>query len=173
MSALFQPGKLVSLRGRDWIVLPSDDKDLLIVKPLGGSDDEMTGIYLPLAIASDHPADANFPPPLPSDLGDIATARLLYESARLAFRNGAGSFRCLAKLSFRPRSYQMVPLIMALHQETVRLLIADDVGVGTVCHHQFADIIARLVTRWRSRQHQFPVTYAGKPSLPGTKSPFC
>jgi superfamily II DNA or RNA helicase len=130
MNTLFQPGKLVSLRGRDWIVLPSDDKDLLVVKPLGGSDDEMTGIYLPLAIATDQPSDANFPPPSPSDLGDIATARLLYESARLAFRNGAGPFRCLAKLSFRPRSYQMVPLIMALRQEAVSLLIADDVGVG-------------------------------------------
>lgn len=126
----FQPGKLVSLRGRDWIVLPSDDKDLLVVKPLGGSDDEMTGIYLPLAIETDQPEDANFPPPTSNDLGDIATARLLYDSARLAFRNGAGPFRCLAKLSFRPRSYQMVPLIMALRQETVRLLVADDVGVG-------------------------------------------
>jgi superfamily II DNA or RNA helicase len=130
MSTIFQPGKLVSLRGRDWIVLPSEDKDLLVVKPLGGSGDEMTGIYLPLAIATDQPSDANFPPPSPSDLGDIATARLLYDSARLAFRNGAGPFRCLAKLSFRPRSYQMVPLIMALRQETVRLLVADDVGVG-------------------------------------------
>src|SRR4030095_13440040 len=46
------------------------------------------------------------------------------------FRSGAGPCRALAKLSFRPRSYQMVPLIMALKQETVRLLIADDVGVG-------------------------------------------
>jgi superfamily II DNA or RNA helicase len=128
--AQYQPGKLVSLRGRDWIVLPSDDKDLLVVKPLGGSDDEMTGIYLPLGIATDQPTDANFPPPTSNDLGDIATARLLYDSARLAFRNGAGPFRCLAKLSFRPRSYQMVPLIMALRQEYVRLLVADDVGVG-------------------------------------------
>ncbi len=64
------------------------------------------------------------------DLGDISTARLLYDAARLAFRNGAGPFRALAKLSFRPRAYQMVPLVMALRQETVRLLIADDVGVG-------------------------------------------
>ena len=126
----FQPGKLVSIRGRDWIVLPSENKELLIVKPLGGSDDETTSIYLPLAIKTDQPTDASFPPPSPSDLGDIATARLLYDSARLAFRNGAGPFRCLAKLSFRPRSYQMVPLIMALRQESVRLLVADDVGVG-------------------------------------------
>lgn len=125
-----QPGKLVTLRGRDWIVLPSEDRDLLVVKPLGGSDDEIAGIYLPLAIESDRPADARFAEPAADDLGDISSARLLYDSARLAFRNGAGPFRALAKLSFRPRSYQMVPLIMALRQESVRLLIADDVGVG-------------------------------------------
>src|SRR5215510_1275114 len=130
MTASLQPGKLVSLRGRDWIVLPSDDPDLLVVKPLGGSEDEIAGIYLPLGIESDQPVDASFSPPTAADLGDISTARLLYDSARLAFRNGAGPFRALAKLSFRPRSYQMVPLIMALRQESVRLLIADDVGVG-------------------------------------------
>ena len=130
MSTLLQPGKLVSLRGREWIVLPSEDDDLLIVKPLGGSDDEIAGIYLPLGIDSDRPADARFEEPTAADLGDISTARVLYDSARLAFRNGAGPFRALAKLSFRPRSYQMVPLIMALRQESVRLLIADDVGVG-------------------------------------------
>ena len=130
MSIMLQPGKLVSLRGRDWIVLPSEDKDLLIIKPLGGSDEEIAGIYLPLAIPSDQPVDARFAPPEAADLGDIGTARLLFDSARLAFRNGAGPFRSLAKLSFRPRAYQMVPLIMALRQETVRLLIADDVGVG-------------------------------------------
>lgn len=130
MNTAYQPGKLVSLRGRDWIVLPSPDPDLLVVKPLGGSDDEIAGIYLPLGIAADKPLDTFFLPPTRDDLGDISTARLLYDSARLAFRNGAGPFRSLAKLSFRPRSYQMVPLIMALRQESVRLLVADDVGVG-------------------------------------------
>jgi hypothetical protein len=131
MTAQLQPGKLVTLRGREWVVLPSDDPDnLLIVKPLGGSDDEVTGIYLPLDIRTDLPVDARFPPPTGADLGDFSTARLLYDSARLAFRNGAGPFRALAKLSFRPRAYQVVPLIMALRQETVRLLVADDVGVG-------------------------------------------
>jgi superfamily II DNA or RNA helicase len=130
MAVHLQPGKLVSLRGRDWVVLPSDDPDMLVVKPLGGADDETTGIYLPFGIDHDRPKDARFPPPAAADLGDIATARLLYESARLAFRNGAGPFRALAKLSFRPRAYQIVPLVMALRQDIVRLLIADDVGVG-------------------------------------------
>jgi len=131
MKTLLQPGKLVSLRGREWVVLPSDDPDnLLIVKPLGGSDDEITGVYLPLDIPSDRPADARFAPPAPADLGDISTARPVYDAARLPFRNGAGPFRALAKLSFRPRAYQIVPLVMALRQDTVRLLNADDVGVG-------------------------------------------
>jgi superfamily II DNA or RNA helicase len=130
MTTQLQPGKLVSLRGRDWIVLPSDTPNLLVVRPLGGSEEEITGIYLPLGVETDKPADAAFPAPTSEDMGDITTARLLYDSARLAFRNGAGPFRSLAKLSFRPRSYQMVPLIMALRQDAIRLLIADDVGVG-------------------------------------------
>lgn len=130
MTVSLQPGKLVSLRGRDWIVLPSEDPELLVVKPLGGSDDEIAGIYKPLGIEFDEPTDARFAEPASVDLGDISTARLLYDSARLAFRNGAGPFRALAKLSFRPRSYQMVPLIMALRLEQLRLMIADDVGVG-------------------------------------------
>ena len=130
-TATFSPGSLVHLRGRDWIVQPSETpEELLVVKPLGGSDDEITGIFLPLGFEEDLPRKAEFPKPAPEDLGNIANARLLYEAARLSFRNGSGPFRCLAKLSFRPRSYQIVPLIMALRQEVTRLLIADDVGIG-------------------------------------------
>ena len=126
----YSPGSLVSVRGRDWVVLPSDDKDLLIIKPLGGSEDEKTGIYLPLQLDDDRPISAEFPHPTSKDIGDLATTRLLYDASRLSFRSGAGPFRSLAKLSFRPRAYQMVPLIMALKQDPVKMLIADDVGVG-------------------------------------------
>lgn len=126
----YKPGSLVSLRNRAWIVLPSDDKDLFLVKPLGGSEDEITGIYKPLANESDKPVSYDFRKPDIQDLGDFRSARLLYNAARLSFRQVAGPFRCLGKLSFRPRSYQMVPLIMALKQEKVRMLISDDVGVG-------------------------------------------
>jgi len=129
-NTLTSPGRLVSLRGREWVVLPSDDADVLLLKPLGGSEEEITGIYRPLGFKDDEPSEAEFRPPGNQDLGTFSSARLLLESARLAFRNGAGPFRCLAKLSFRPRAYQMVPLIMALRREPVRLLVADDVGIG-------------------------------------------
>lgn len=127
----FKAGSLVHARSRDWVVLPSPEDDLVLLKPLGGSEEEITGIYLPLAFEDDTIESTSFPLPTGDDIGDISSARLLYNACRLSFRSGAGPFRSLAKLSFRPRSYQMVPLIMALRQPgPVRLLIADDVGVG-------------------------------------------
>lgn len=128
---LHSPGSMIHLRGRDWVVQPSENPDdLLVIKPLGGSDAEITAIYLPLEFEEDKAESAEFPYPQPEDLGNISSARLLYEAARLSFRNGAGPFRSLAKISFRPRAYQMVPLIMALKQDITRLLVADDVGIG-------------------------------------------
>lgn len=126
----YQPGSLVNVRNRDWVVMPSNDEDLLLLKPLGGSEEEITGIYMPLAFREDEVKYAQFPLPTTNDIGAFDRGKILYNAARLSFRNGAGPFRSLAKLSFRPRSYQMVPLIMALKQEPVRLMIADDVGVG-------------------------------------------
>lgn len=128
----FRPGSLVRVRERDWIVLPSSNPDLLRLRPLGGSLEDETGIYLPLGLDAPRSSEFNHESPIRmEDLGDLESVRMLRDASRLAFRNAAGPFRCLGKLSFRPRSYQMVPLIMALRQtETVRLLIADDVGVG-------------------------------------------
>lgn len=126
----FKAGSLVRARSREWVVQPSPDPDLVVLKPLGGSDDEITGIYLPLKIKEDTITSAEFPKPDVEDLGDFSSAKILYDAARLSFRSGAGPFRSMGKLSFRPRSYQMVPLIMALRQEVIRLLIADDVGIG-------------------------------------------
>ncbi len=127
----FNPGSLVSFRRRDWIVMPSADSDLLLLKPLGGTEDELTGVFLPLQNAGERPQPATFPLPGPRDLGDFATAKLLFNASRLSFRQAAGPFRSIGKFSFRPRAYQLVPLIMALRQENpLRLLIADDVGIG-------------------------------------------
>ena len=124
------PGKLISLRGREWVVLPTDDNDILMVRPLGGSEDEVTGIYLPLQVEEDHWEEAIFPEPTPADINDFETAKMLFDASRLSFRNASGPFRCMGKLSFRPRSYQIVPLVMALRQQVTRLLISDDVGIG-------------------------------------------
>lgn len=130
MRTTFKPGSLVTLYHRDWVVLPAPSEDLLLLKPMDGTDHEIKGIFLPLHIGHEQAERATFPLPSTADLGNFASARLLYNAARLSFRNGAGPFRSMGRLSFQPRSYQLVPLIMALRLETVRLLIADDVGIG-------------------------------------------
>jgi len=126
-----KPGKLIELRNRQWIVLPSGDKELLRIKPLGGSEEETTAIFLPLGFQNEEVKEVYFPNPSVKDLGDIASARLLYDAIRLSFRDASGPFRSLAKYNFTPRAYQTVPMIMALRQESpIRLFIADDVGIG-------------------------------------------
>jgi superfamily II DNA or RNA helicase len=126
----FTPGKLVKYRDRRWIVLPSDDRDMLLLKPLGGSDHETTGIFKSIDLPGETITEDRFPPPTEDEIGAFETAKLLFDASRLSFRNASGPFRCMGKLSFRPRSYQVVPLIMSLQQEVTRLLIADDVGIG-------------------------------------------
>lgn len=127
---LKKPGKLVKFRGRRCVVQPSQDTDLIILKPLGGSDDEIMSVFEPVMQHDDEITEDIFELPSVYDLDSFLTAKLLYDAARLSFRQVSGPFRCMGKLSFRPRSYQLVPLIMSLKQSVTRLLIADDVGVG-------------------------------------------
>ena len=122
----YASGSLVRARGREWVVMPDSRDDLLILKPLGGTDDETTGIYLPLEKVE----SATFKMPEPDDLGDYRSARLLRNAVKLGFRNSAGPFRCFGSIAVEPRPYQLVPLLMALKLDPVRLLISDDVGIG-------------------------------------------
>ncbi|PWG12293.1 helicase [Streptomyces sp. V2] len=125
MAFTYSAGSLVKARGREWVVLPESKPDLLVLRPLGGSDDDIAAV-LPFETVR----EASFDPPVPSDLGDQRAAGLLRTALRIGFRSGAGPFRSLAGIAVEPRAYQLVPLLMALRQKTVRMLISDDVGIG-------------------------------------------
>ena len=122
----FRVGDLVRVRGREWVVLPDSSPDFLQLRPLGGLDEETTGVLT--ALESVEPA--RFEPPQIEDLGSHASSKLLLQAARLSTRAAAGPFRSFGRIACEPRPYQLVPLMMALRQETTRLLIADDVGIG-------------------------------------------
>lgn len=122
----FATGSLVKARGREWIVLPGSSETLVRVRPVGGTDDESTGI-----LPSVEPIEqASFVWPTTDDLGDHASARLLRDALRLGFRSSAGPFRSFGSLAVDPRPYQLLPLLMALRQDPIRLLIADAAGIG-------------------------------------------
>ncbi len=129
----FKTGTLVEYRNRPWVIQQSTDPDLLIIKPLGGTDAETIGLYRPLYGDNLQISSYQFKRPSSADIGNFgyqSAARILYNACRLYFRDIAGPFQCLGRLSFEPRPYQMVPLILALKQERIRLLISDDVGIG-------------------------------------------
>ncbi|NLI74893.1 MAG: DEAD/DEAH box helicase [Candidatus Riflebacteria bacterium] len=135
-NVISQPGTLVNARGREWVVLPGSNPELLMVRPVGGLDEEVTGI-MP---AIEPVQSATFPFPSPADVGDFASGRLLREAARLSTRAAAGPFRSFGRIAAEPRPYQLVPLMLALKLDPVRLLIADDVGIGKTIE---AAVIAR------------------------------
>lgn len=122
----YASGALVRARGREWVVLPDSQPDFLVLRPLGGGLDDVAGVFPAL-----EPVEpATFPAPTVADLGDAGSAGMLRTALRIGFRSSAGPFRSLAGIAVEPRAYQYVPLMLALRQDTVRILISDDVGIG-------------------------------------------
>lgn len=124
----FRPGSLVSARGREWIVLPESDQQTLRLRPLGGGERDETLVYLSLERQPVQPA--TFPWPTVDQARNHSASQMLLDALQLKLRSGAGPFRSFGNIAVEPRAYQLVPLLMALKLPTVRLLIADDVGIG-------------------------------------------
>jgi hypothetical protein len=148
MDSRYRPGTIVHARGREWIVLPPREPEVLQLRPLTTAQGDEIGVFLPLEGERVRPA--RFTAPEPVSGGDATGIMTLFDASRLSLRSGAGPFRSLGRISVIPRPYQFVPLIMSLRQSPVRLLIADDVGVGKTIE---AAMIAReLLDRGLARR---------------------
>ncbi|MFZ5539691.1 MAG: hypothetical protein ACOY5V_08145 [Pseudomonadota bacterium] len=81
------PGTIVRCRNRDWVLLPSDRDDLLLLRPLTGASDEVVAIHRGLTnlIGYDLPEErvrpSRFEPLSPEDLNDAASSHAALRQA--------------------------------------------------------------------------------------------
>ncbi len=119
--------------------MPGSSPERLRLRPLSGSEADV-------AVVSPHwkprmrPWCRQLSPPTVAQAANHEEALLLRDALLMSLRRGAGPFRSFGNLAFQPRAYQLVPLLMALKQDVIRLLIADDVGIGKTIE---AGMIAR------------------------------
>ncbi|SIT01993.1 DEAD/DEAH box helicase [Paracoccus saliphilus] len=128
MTVNFTLGDLVRARGREWVALPTPGEGLLALRPLSGNENDIVVLAPDLELTPVEAARFDLPDDARTTVQ--SKAALLADALRLTLRRGAGPFRSAAQLAFEPRTYQLVPLLMALRLQVPRLLIADDVGIG-------------------------------------------
>jgi ERCC4-related helicase len=138
------PGKLVQLRSRLWRI---DEVvgDLLTATPLNDLGCLPQGFYSPVEDIT----EAALPAPPIESLGDPQLQQLLLRAIRLDALHGAAPFISLQRTGIVPIEYQLVPLVMSLRQDPVRLLLADDVGLGKTIEAGLTAL--ELLSRGRAR----------------------
>ncbi|MHC1767217.1 MAG: hypothetical protein AB9869_23550 [Verrucomicrobiia bacterium] len=105
------PGSIVRCRNREWVLLPSDEPKVFLLRPLTGATGEAVAVYRRLvdlaaySLPEERVRSATFPPPTLDDLSNAAASHLLWQAARLTLREGATPFRSLGRISIRPRTY--------------------------------------------------------------------
>jgi len=144
VAELLKPGALFRARGRDYR-LERKEGELLFARTVDSEEEAL--FYLPLEGSTLKLTTLGYPPESP---GDPALHDLLLRALALSALHADAPFLALQRSRVVPANYQLVPLLMALRQPRVRLLIADDVGLGKTIE---AGLITKeLLVRGKARR---------------------
>ena len=140
---IYNPGMLVQARRRLWRV-DSQQDSILYLTALDESSLQ-TRLYLPLESVQ----PGQLPMPDPNIVGSPQSLELMLRSFRLSMLHSTAPMLALQRSRAIPVAYQLVPLVMALGQQPVRMLIADDIGLGKTIEAGLiiSELMARGLTR--------------------------
>ena len=163
-----KPGDIVDLRHRLWrIDFVNQREKIFQATNIDGGRPRKQKFYYPLESVN----ESHIPEPSLDKIGDSATNKLLIQSFRYSILHGSAPLLSLQRSSVIPTHYQLVPVVMALNKsERVRMLIADDVGLGKTVEAGLiaTELMARnlvskilvicpknLCEQWRDALHSF------------------
>jgi len=139
------PGEIIEMRSRLWRV-DSISEDILEATPIDGLIFEQQKFYMPLEQIKMGKLSA----PNPNIIGNHAQQKLLLHAFKLDLLHSTAPILSLQRSRVIPEEYQLVPLIMAMDMPKVRILIADDVGLGKTIEAGL--IIKELLARNRAKR---------------------
>lgn len=137
------PGSIVKLRSRLWRVDDLRD-NILTATSIDGTPIERRRFFL----LFEKCVRGSIEPPDGKIVGNYSAQDLLLRAYRLSMIHGTAPLLSLQRSRVVPEPFQMVPVIMSLEMPRVRMLIADDVGLGKTIEAGL--IVTELFARQRA-----------------------
>jgi len=136
----FAPGTVIRNRNRLWRV-DAQEGHVLTATAIDAGEALQARFYVPL----ERIRPGRLALPSGDTVGFPAAQDLLLRAYRLSLLHGTAPLLSLQRSRVIPKDYQLVPVVMALEMPKVRMLIADDVGLGKTIEAGL--IITELIAR--------------------------